>query len=139
MRSSPERFRNPWLADESPGREVGQKAAAHIVEIRNTSLGGELGKICRLRRCDEALLLEIGPMNRQNCRYTLIQRTSVIIEVGPVGGAHFVQSSPTLGHDIRDSKRAADLDQLAARDSDLASFGQRIQGQDQRASCVVHY
>ena len=45
-----------------------------------------------------------------------VERAPIVVEVGAVGGADLAQPGTAPGHDVGDAERAADLDQLAARD-----------------------
>src|SRR3972149_4037058 len=62
----------------------------------------------------------------------------VVAEVGAVRRAHLDGAGAGLRHDLRDAEAAADLDELAARDDDLAPLTQRRQRQEQRRGVVVH-
>ena len=64
-------------------------------------------------------------------------RGGEIGEMGAVGGADLAQPRAGACHDVGQAERAADLDQLAARDDRLAPVGQRVQRQHQGAGIVV--
>ena len=54
-----------------------------------------------------------------------------------VGRAHFDQSRARARHDLRHAKRAANLDELAARHDHLATVRQRIQHEQHRGGIVI--
>ncbi|CPR71833.1 Uncharacterised protein [Salmonella enterica subsp. enterica serovar Bovismorbificans] len=66
-----------------------------------------------------------------------IYRLTVIFRVRPVGGAHFMQRTARLAHNIRNTKRAADFDQLATRNHHLFAAGCRRQHQQYRRRIVI--
>jgi hypothetical protein len=67
----------------------------------------------------------------------LAERALVVGEVRAVGGADLDQRAPAAREDLRDAERVADLDQLAARDDDLAPGGERREREHQRRGVVV--
>src|SRR5215204_5277449 len=77
-------------------------------------------------------------MDGEDCRGAT-QRTLVVLVMCSVGGTDFTEYGAAPGHDVRDPERTADLDKLATRDEDLMALGHRIEGQEQRAGCVVHH
>ena len=50
------------------------------------------------------------------------ERPLVVLKMGPVGGADFLEPCAALPDDVRNPERPADLDQLPARDQDLRSL-----------------
>ena len=56
-----------------------------------------------------------------------------------IGTANFFQNRSALGHDFGNAKRAADFDQLAARNDHFFAFGQRVQAEQNRRGVVVHH
>ena len=63
----------------------------------------------------------------------------VIGKLGLVGGADLDQPRRARGHDVGDAERAADLDQLAARDDDFAAAAENRQRQQHRRGVVVDH
>ena len=63
----------------------------------------------------------------------------VVVDVGPVGGAHLHQAGAALAHHVGDAKPAADLDQLAAGDDHLAIAGQGHEHQEHGGRVVVDH
>ncbi len=61
----------------------------------------------------------------------------VVAEVGAVGGADLDQGGAALTHDVRDAEAAADLDELAARNHDLAVAGEGREHEEQGGGVVV--
>ena len=57
--------------------------------------------------------------------------------MGAVGGADLGQPTAGPGHDVGHAERAPDLDQLAAREHDLAALGQGVQDQQHGRGVVV--
>ena len=51
----------------------------------------------------------------------------VVGDAGAVRRADFTKDCARFGHDIWNSERTADLDQLAARDNHFPALGQRVQ------------
>jgi hypothetical protein len=75
-------------------------------------------------------------MHRQN-RGRPVDRVLIIDKVSSVGGTHLLQHRAALSHDVGDAERSADFDQLATRDDDSSTLGQRIEGEHQRAGRIV--
>ncbi len=61
----------------------------------------------------------------------------VIGDARAIRRSHFAQYRAGLRHHVGNAKRAADLDQLAARDDDFPALGQRVQRQQHRRGIVV--
>ena len=76
---------------------------------------------------------------RSSSRVRSVDGLLVVGDAGAIGGAHFAQHRARLRHHVGNAERAADLHQLAARDDDLAAFGQRIQRQQHRGGVVVDH
>ena len=64
-------------------------------------------------------------------------RIGVVAQVRAVRRADLAQPRAASQHDVGDAELAADLDQLAARDDDLAAVGQRLERQQHRGGVVV--
>ena len=56
-----------------------------------------------------------------------------------VGGADLAQLATGARHDPGNAERAADFDQLAARDNHFPARGQRVEHQQHRGRVVVHH
>ncbi len=122
---------------QAPGFEIDQGAAAEIFDKRNVALSGEGGELCRRRRGGKALDRVVAGVRLQDQPGVGADRGSEIAEMGTVGGADLAQPCPRARHDVGQTERPADLDQLAARDNRLAAVGQRIQRQHQGGGIVV--
>ena len=64
-------------------------------------------------------------------------RALVVRRVRAIGRAHFFENRATPGHDLRNPERAANLNQLAARDDHFLAARERVQGQEDRGGVVV--
>ncbi len=78
-------------------------------------------------------------MNAQYEFRALINRLLVVGYSSAIGRADFPQRRSALFHYIRDSKAAAYLNQLPARDYYLAVLRQRVQHQQHRGCVVIGY
>ena len=65
-------------------------------------------------------------------------RALVVRGAGPVRRADLDHARARAGEDVGDPEAVADLDQLAARHDDLASLGERCEGEQDRRGVVVH-
>ena len=63
---------------------------------------------------------------------------AIVIKVGAIGRADFHQACAALAQHVGDAEATADLDELAARDDDLAALGQRRQRQEHGSGIVIH-
>ncbi len=63
----------------------------------------------------------------------------VILGMGAVGGADFMQLHAGAGHDVRDAEGAADFDQFAAGNDALPAGAEAVQGQQHGGGVVVHH
>ena len=79
----------------------------------------------------------IAGVDLQDQRRLGTDRGGEIAQMGAVGGTDLAQPRAGALHDVGQAERAADLDQLAARDDRLAPGRQRVQCQHQRAGIVV--
>ncbi len=61
----------------------------------------------------------------------------IVLEMRAVGGADLDQPAAGASHDVGNAEGAANLDQLAARDDDLAASRQRVQRQEHGRGIVV--
>ena len=65
-------------------------------------------------------------------------RIAVVVQMRAVGRAHLAQPRAARGHDLRNAKRPADLDELASRDDHLAPRREGVDRQEQGRRGVVH-
>src|SRR2546426_3608704 len=61
----------------------------------------------------------------------------VVLKVRPVRRPDLAQDGATAPHDVGDPELATDLDQLAARDDDLTTVGERLERQEDGGGVVV--
>ena len=102
-----------WLAWQSIRGQVHQQAATEIFEDRNVLLMSKFSQLFAADRFGEAEDPVVAGVDLENKRRLFVDGVSVILEMGLVGGAHFNQFDTTGRHNVRDTERAADLDQLA--------------------------
>ena len=77
-------------------------------------------------------------MNPHDRRGLGADRSLVVGNPGAVRRAHLQQARARLHEDLRYPERVADLDELPARDDDLAPGSQRGKGEEDRGRVVVH-
>ena len=65
--------------------------------------------------------------------------TLVIADTGAIGGSDLAQHRARFRHHVGNAERAADLDQLAARNQNFAAFGQRVERQQHGSGVVVDH
>jgi hypothetical protein len=101
-----------------------------------------MGNLCQLGSSDaggEALHAVIAGVHAHQQPTAGVNRGFVILGVGAVGGAHFVQLYPGAGHDVGDAKGAADLDQLAAGNDAFLARAKAVQRKQHGGGVVVHH
>ncbi len=67
----------------------------------------------------------------------LVRRVLVVVRARAVGRADLDEPRAGAREHVRDAEPVTDLDQLAARDEHLASFGERCEREQHRAGVVV--
>ena len=92
----------------------------------------------KFRLFGESRDLKIRAVHAQQQPGLFIDRALVVLHPGAVGRAYFPQGGVRLGHDVGDTERSADLDQLSARDDDFSALRQRIQRQQDRGRIIVY-
>ena len=95
---------------------VGEDAGADVVDHRHAERAQRLD----LDLLDEAERAEVRRVRAQDRAGALAERRRVVGQARAVGGADLDQPRAGLRDDLGDAEAAADLDQLAARDDDLA-------------------
>jgi len=85
----------------------------------------------------EADNLKVGAVDPQQQLHAIGNGALIIADPRPVSRANFAQNRARLRHHVGNAKRAADLDQLAARDDNLAAFRQRVQRQQHGGGIIV--
>jgi len=115
----------------------GEQPAPLVDHQRHAGAASERDESGRRDGGGEAAHAEVAGQDLEHERGRAGQRALVVREVGAVGGAHLHQARAGGGKDLGDAERAADLDQLAARDHDLAAARVRRHGQQQGRGVVV--
>ena len=72
----------------------------------------------------------IAVMDAEDGAGVRVDRLGVIAEMRLVGRPDFAQDGPARGHDVGHAERAADLDELAARNDDFFAAGQGVEDED---------
>ena len=63
----------------------------------------------------------------------------VIGWVRSIGAADLFEDRPAFGHDLRNSERTPDLDQLSAGDDDFSAVRKGVEGQEHGRGVVVYH
>ena len=116
----------------------GERARAEIVHEREAgSLGnrGELGESRLLREADHA---EVRLVHAEQQRRFRADRRLVVGRPRAIRRPDLDEPRTRPGEHFRDPEAVPDLDQLAARDHDLAAFRERREREQHRGSVVVH-
>ena len=140
-RSAPARSDSPGqrLVRQAVGGEVDQRAAAQVHCKRQAVPMRELRQLVLGDRRGEALDGVVAGVHLHQQRGLRPDRLLVVAQVSAVGGADLDQLHAGARHDVGHAEGAADLDQLAARDDDLAPLRQRVEGEQDRGCIVVHH
>gem|GEM_PF-4414863 len=131
------RFEDGSLVRETVIREVDERAATEVFD------GGDAGPPAEGRQCirrdvgDKAFDRKVRAMATQQERRARRQRLFEVAQVDFVGRADFDQRRAAAREDFGESKAAADLDQLVARDDDLAAFCKGVEDQQHGRRAVV--
>ncbi len=126
-----------WLLRQAVLAEIDQRAAAQVGHHRHVQRQANLYQLRLLHRFGEASDGIVTGMHLHQQRRIFAYCVAVIFGMGAVGGAHLVQNAARLAHYVRNTKRAADLHQLAARHHDLFTVRQRGQHQQHRRRVVI--
>src|SRR5205085_7347104 len=113
-----EYLRRRRLVLEAERRDVDEGTTAEVLDQRHAVTPGECGQLACLRARGEATDPEIARMDPQHRADVLVtrQRALVVAQVRAVRGADLEQPGAALLQDLGHAERAADLDQLTARD-----------------------
>ena len=117
--------------------DVDERAGAEVVDERQLVAardGRELLDAGLLREADDA---EVRLVHTQQQRRLRPDRAVVVGCARPVRRPHLDQARAGAGEHVRDPEAVADLDQLAARDDDLAALGERGESEQHRGGVVV--
>ncbi len=118
--------------------ERGEIAAAPINDQRLAALGRQPRQRSDLRLVGEADDLEVARVHLEDRPGARADRVAVVRQARLVRRADLAQLAARRREDVGHAERAADLDQLAARDDDLLVAGQRAQREHDRGGVVVH-
>ena len=117
--------------------EIQQRARAEIVEQRQVVPPCDLGQLGQRRLLREAHDAEVRLVHAQEQRGLGPQRALVVGGARPVRRPDLDEPRAGAREHVGDAKAVADLDQLAARDEHLATFGERGEREQHRAGVVV--
>ncbi len=115
--------------------EIDKRTAAEIDNHRQRRRLRQFGGIYGFGK---AFNLVIAGVHFHQQRGLFADRIEIIAQVCAVGRAHFHQLTARLAHHIRDTKRAANLYQLAARHNHLFACAQRRQHQQHGRRVVIN-
>ena len=126
-----------WLRLQPVLREVDQRARPEIVGERNARLFSDRAKLRRPDLGGEALNAVVRRVDFQYQPGPFVQRRAIILRMRAIGRTDFDQSRASARHDFRHAKRAADLDELAARHDHLATARKSVQHEQHCGGIVV--
>jgi hypothetical protein len=113
---------------------VGEHAGADVVDHRHPESAERLD----LDLLGEAERAEVRRVRAQDRAGALAERGGVVGKPRAVGRADLDEARPRLRDDLRDAEAAADLDELPARDDDVAPRpAERRGGEQHRGGAVV--
>src|SRR6202022_2722268 len=115
------------LVRQAPTAEIDERPTAEILNKGYFMFASKRSELCRWCRGGKSLDRIVAGVRLEDQTGPRSDRCRKIGEVGAVGRADLEQPSAGARHDAGQSKRAADLDQLAARHDRLAPFGQCIE------------
>ncbi len=120
-------------------REIGQGAAAEIVDHQGGALVGKGDELVESRLRGEADDAVVARVHAQHGARALAPGMLDVAQIGAVRGAHLDQASAAFGEDVGNAKTVADLDELAARDDHLAVAARGRQGEQHGRGVVVDH
>ena len=131
-------FAHRRFPGQLPARQVQQRAAAEIHCHRHGVRAAELDELRQRDTLGEAADGVVAGVDLHQQGGARTQGCGVIREVGAIGGAHFDELGARAPHDVGKPERAADLDELPARDQHLAPIREHAQHQQHGGRVVVH-
>jgi len=134
-----ERLLHRSLVTQPMAAQVAQVAAPLVHEHGHAAPAAEARQVRQRHGVGEADDAVIARMHLQEERRLRTDRPLVVGEARLVRRAHLAQDGAALREDVGDAERAADLDQLAARDDHLAPLRQRVEHEHHRGGVVVHH
>ncbi|SAF68316.1 Uncharacterised protein [Enterobacter asburiae] len=118
--------------------QIHQRAAAEIGNHRNIQFAANRRQLALFNRFGEAFNMIIAGVNLHQQGGIFIHRRAIIFRMGAVGSAHLMQRAARLAHHVRNTKRPANLHQLAAGNHHLFAAGGGRQHQQHRCGVVIH-
>ena len=137
VRAEPEPRRRVGLFGQAHASQVHERGAAEVLEQRQPVLASDRRQRGQLHVGREAADLEVAAVHLEQQRRVRSDRAPVVLGMRPIRRPDFDEPGAGRFDHVRQPERAADLDQLAPRDEDLAAAGQRLDRQHQRAGVVV--
>src|SRR5262249_23372901 len=107
---------------QSPPLETDQRTASQILDERNLMIAGDRRELCPRNRRGEAVDYVVAGMRLEDQTGLWADGRGVVGEMRPIRRPYLAQPGSGPRHDVGKTKRAADLDQLAARHDRLAPF-----------------
>ena len=118
--------------------QIHQRAAAEIGNHRYIQFAPNRRQLRLVNRFGEAFNMVIAGVNLHQQGGIFIHRRAIIFRMGTVCRAHFMQRAACLAHHVRNTKRPANLHQLAAGHHHLFAAGGGRQHQQHRCGVVIH-
>ena len=118
--------------------EVEQRAGAEIVDERQIEAPGERSELPQRGLFGEADDAEVRLMHPQQERGVRTRGAFVVVDARPVRCSHLDEPGAGAGKDVGNPEAVTDLDQLAARNQNLAALRECRQGKQHRGRIVVH-
>ena len=107
--------------------QIDQRTATEVGHHRHTQLTAQLRQLRLFNGFGESGYLIITGVDLHQQPGIFIHCRAIIFCMRAVGGAHFMQGTARLAHNIRNAKRTANLDQLATGNHHLFTAGGRCQ------------
>ena len=117
--------------------DVDERARAEIVDERQLVAARDRRELVESRLLGEADDAEVRLVHAQQQRGVRPDRPLVVGGPGPVRRPDLDEARARASEHVRDAEAVADLDQLAARDDDLATLGERGEREQHRGGVVV--
>ncbi len=127
------------LGGQAECRQVDEGAAAEVPRHRQAAPAAEGGQILQGHGGGEPEDAVVAGVGVEEQPRALADRRLVVGEVGAVGGAHLHGDRAAALHHVGQAEGAADLDQLAPGDHDLAAQGEAVEGDQHRGGVVVDH
>ena len=136
-RSQPSRRASRASGSPASGGLVDQRTGADVVDQRERRAVGDLRERAHLDLAGEPEHAVVGGVHAQHGARLRPERLRVVGRARAVGRADLAQPRARALDDLGDAEAVADLDQLTARDDDLAPAGLRREREHERGGAVV--